>query len=109
MTAHRLVWDSYLYWQAEDDRLLRRINTLIRDIARHGNASIGKPEALPPGARGYWSRRITSEHRLVYEVTADEIRIAQCRPLRVKTQTNRIWHSFLSAPRRLPGASHQRV
>lgn len=84
MTPHRLVWDAsawddYLYWQTEDVRILRRINTLIEDIARHGNVGIGKPEALPPGARGSWSRRITAEHRLVYKFTAEEIRIAQCR------------------------------
>lgn len=84
MTPHRLVWDAnarddYLYWQAEDTRVLRRINTLIKDIARHGNVGPGKPEALPPGARGSWSRRITAEHRLVYQVTAEEIRIARCR------------------------------
>ena len=57
--------------------MLRRINLLIADIVRRGG--IGKPEPLKPGLHGYWSRRITSEHRLVYKVVDDAVRIAQCR------------------------------
>ena len=56
-----------------------RINLLIKDIQRNGNEGIGKPEALKHGFRGYWSRRITDEHRLVYKYTESEVRIAQCR------------------------------
>jgi toxin YoeB len=74
-----LAWDDYLYWQRQDRKVLRRINQLIADIQRNGNAGIGKPEPLKHGFRGYWSRRITAEHRLVYKVVDDEIRIAQCR------------------------------
>lgn len=73
------AWADYLHWQATDRTVLRRINALIRDIARGGNEGIGKPEALKHGFQGYWSRRITDEHRLVYRVTEAEIRIAQCR------------------------------
>jgi len=73
------AWDDYLWWQARDRKILKRINLLIQDVARNGNEGIGKPEPLRHGLRGYWSRRITDEHRLVYEVTDDEIRIAQCR------------------------------
>jgi toxin YoeB len=55
---------------------LKRINTLLQDITRNGNDGIGKPE---PVRHGYWSRRITEEHRLVYKVVDDEIRVAACR------------------------------
>ena len=73
------AWEDYLYWQRQDRKVLRRINLLIADIVRHGNEGIGKPEPLKHGLHGYWSRRITSEHRLVYKVVDDAVRIAQCR------------------------------
>lgn len=73
------VWDDYVWWQAEDRRVLRRINSLVNDICRNGNEGIGKPEPLRQGFAGYWSRRITDEHRLVYRVSGDEIRIVACR------------------------------
>lgn len=73
------AWEDYLWWQTEDRRTLKRINQLITDIVRNGNEGIGKPEALNPGLSGYWSRRITDEHRLVYKVAGDEVRIAACR------------------------------
>jgi toxin YoeB len=57
----------------------KRINTLIKDITRNGNDGIGKPESLRIGFQGYWSRRITDEHRLVYKTSGDQIRIAACR------------------------------
>ena len=80
----KLVWDEdawadYEWWQLQDRKTLKRINTLIRDIARNGNEGIGKPEPLKHGFHGYWSRRINAEHRLVYRLEADEIRIASCR------------------------------
>ena len=68
-----------MWWQTADRRTLKRINRLIKDIARNGNEGIGKPEALKHGLSGYWSRRITDEHRLVYKVVDGEIRIAACR------------------------------
>lgn len=73
------AWSDYVGWQADDRRIVRRINDLLKDIARNGNQGIGKPEALKHGFRGYWSRRITQEHRLVYRVVGDELRIAACR------------------------------
>lgn len=73
------AWADYLWWQAEDRRTLKRINLLIRDITRNGNEGLGKPEALKHGLSGYWSRRITDEHRLVYKVVSTEVRIASCR------------------------------
>lgn len=73
------AWSDSVLWQTEDRRVLRRVNELLRDIARNGNEGIGKPEALKHGFHGYWSRRITQEHRLVYRVVGDEVRIAACR------------------------------
>lgn len=73
------AWDDYLWWQMQDRRVLKRINQLLKDIERNGNEGIGKPEALKHSLAGYWSRRINNEHRLVYKVTGNEIRIAACR------------------------------
>lgn len=72
-------WEDYLYWQKIDKKMLLRINTLIKDIARHPYDGIGKPEPLKHNYRGFWSRRIDGEHRLIYQVTDDEIRIVKCR------------------------------
>lgn len=73
------AWEDYCSWQLQDRRVLKRINSLLKDIARNGNEGIGKPEALKHGFHGFWSRRITDEHRLVYRVTEDGILIAQAR------------------------------
>lgn len=73
------AWDDYLWWQRQDRKLLRRINQLIQDVMRNGNEGIGKPEPLKHGFQGYWSRRINDEHRLVYKLVDDEVRIAACR------------------------------
>lgn len=73
------AWEDYLWWQAQDRKVLKRINVLLADIGRNGNEGIGKPEALKHSLTGYWSRRITDEHRLVYKVMDGEIRIAACR------------------------------
>lgn len=80
----RLVWDAhawedYLWWQVQDRKVLKRINALLADIARNGNEGIGKPEPLKHEFSGYWSRRITEEHRLVYRVSETEVLIAACR------------------------------
>lgn len=72
-------WEDYLYWQKIDKKMLKRINQLIKDIARHPFEGIGKPEPLKHNYRGFWSRRIDGEHRLIYQVTDDEIRIIKCR------------------------------
>ncbi len=72
-------WDDYLYWQRTDKQTLKKINTLIKDIQREPFKGIGKPERLKHELRGFWSRRITDEHRLVYEVNEESIGIASCR------------------------------
>jgi len=73
------AWEDYLWWQAQDRKVLRRINTLLGEIKRNGNDGIGNPEPLRHDFAGYWSRRITEEHRLVYRIASDQIRIAACR------------------------------
>lgn len=73
-------WNDYLWWQANDRKLLKRINQLIADIDRNGNEGIGKPEPLRNDLSGYWSRRINSEHRLVYRIDEDAvIHVVACR------------------------------
>ena len=73
------AWEDYLYWQDTDAQTLKRIHQLIKNITRDPYRGIGKPEPLKHALRGYWSRRITSEHRIVYRVSDNEIRIAQLR------------------------------
>ncbi|HKL37208.1 MAG TPA: Txe/YoeB family addiction module toxin [Salegentibacter sp.] len=73
------AWDDYLYWQNVDKKVLKRINTLIKNCLRTPQEGIGKPEALKGDLQGYWSRRITSEHRLVYKFEKDQLMIAACR------------------------------
>ena len=72
-------WEDYLYWQVQDKRMLKKINTLLKDINRNPFEGIGSPEPLKHSLSGYWSRRINLEHRLVYRGEGDEIRVIQCR------------------------------
>ena len=72
-------WQDYLWLQANNRKLLKRVNLLIKDATRSPFEGIGKPEQLKAELSGYWSRRIDSEHRLVYSVTSDEIVIIACR------------------------------
>jgi len=74
-------WEDYQHWVNNDKKILKRVNLLIQDIQRNPNDSegIGKPERLKENYEGYFSRRITSEHRLVYKIIDDLIVIAQCR------------------------------
>lgn len=73
------AWEDYLYWQAQDKKVLKRINQLLQDIERNGYTGIGKPEPLKGNLQGYWSRRIDGTHRLIYRVVGDRIEILQCR------------------------------
>ncbi len=77
------AWDDYVSWQAIDSDLVKKINALIKDINRNHFSGLGKPEPLKRDFQGFWSRRISGEHRLIYRVTgkANEKRleIAQCR------------------------------
>jgi toxin YoeB len=73
------AWEDYLYWQQHDKRLVKRINELIEHTAREPFTGIGKPEPLKHALSGYWSRRITDEHRMVYKAERDALLIAQLR------------------------------
>ena len=72
-------WEDYLHWQASDRATLERVNTLIGECMRSPFTGTGKPEPLRGALAGWWSRRITSEHRLIYRPVEDAILIAQCR------------------------------
>jgi len=73
------AWEDYLYWQQNDKKILKKINKLIKEIKREPFKGVGEPEPLKYNWSGYWSRRITIEHRLVYKATNNSILIAQCR------------------------------
>jgi toxin YoeB len=73
------AWDDYLYWQSTDAKAVRRIHDLIKDASRNPFSGIGKPEPTRFGYAGYWSRRITEEHRMVYKMEGGSIIIAQLR------------------------------
>jgi len=74
-----VAWDAYVYWQSQDKSITRKINALIKECQRHPFEGTGKPEPLKGDLSGYWSRRITREHRLVYSVHGNVLKIAQCR------------------------------
>lgn len=73
------AWEDYLYWQKTDQKILKRVNTLIKDITRDPFEGIGKPEPLKHALSGYWSRRINDEHRIIYKVQEESLLIAQLR------------------------------
>jgi len=72
-------WEDYLYWQKTDLKILKKINTLLKDISRSPFDGLGKPEPLKYKYQGFWSRRIDDEHRLIYQVKDNSILIAKCR------------------------------
>ena len=72
-------WEDYLFWQKTNLKMFHKINDLLKDISPHPFEGLGKPEALKYKYKGYWSRRIDSEHRLIYRIKDDEIHIAKCR------------------------------
>jgi toxin YoeB len=79
----RIAWDDYVYWQHTDRKVLVAINDLIRDAMRDPFKGLGKPEPLKHDLRGWWSRRITGDHRLVYRVSGkgdtQQLEIIACR------------------------------
>ncbi len=72
-------WEDYTSWAKDDRKVLEKINSLIKDISNNPFEGIGKPEPLKHKLAGYWSRRITQEHRLVYQVLDDELFIISCK------------------------------
>ncbi len=79
LTFTESAWQDYLWVQEQNRPLLRRLYELIRDTLRSPFRGIGKPEPLKGELSGYWSRRITAEHRLVYEVSETALTIISCR------------------------------
>ncbi|WP_417780697.1 Txe/YoeB family addiction module toxin [Stutzerimonas xanthomarina] len=73
------AWEDYLWFQQNDKAGLKRINLLIRDTQRNPFNGIGKPEPLKHNLSGFWSRRISGEHRLVYSIDDGELQIVMCR------------------------------
>ena len=73
------AWEDYLYWQVQDKKTLKRINSLIKDAERNPFSGIGKPEPLKGSLSGFWSRRIDDANRIVYTVKGDVLIIVQCR------------------------------
>jgi toxin YoeB len=73
------AWEDYLWWRKTNDKVFQRVNRLIENIQEAPFGGLGKPEPLKHELSGYWSRRITDEHRLVYKIDDGRIIIAQCR------------------------------
>lgn len=73
------AWDEYLYWQMQDKKTLRRINTLLKDIERGNFGGIGKPELLKENYSGFCSRRIDDSNRLIYRVSNGILEILSCK------------------------------
>ncbi|MDP1830774.1 MAG: Txe/YoeB family addiction module toxin [Geothrix sp.] len=73
------AWEDHLYWQKHDKQMVERINKLIKEVQREPFSGIGKPEALKHALAGFWSRRLTDEHRMVYRVEGNALLIAQLR------------------------------
>jgi toxin YoeB len=73
------AWDDYLYWQKIDKKIVKKINGLIKEIQQTPFEGSGRPEQLKYDLVGFWSRRIDHEHRLVYQVEDNELKIFSCR------------------------------
>ena len=73
------AWDSYLYWQSQDGKTLKRINKLVQNAKVSPFDGIGKPEPLRENLSGLWSRRIDDMNRLVYAIDDDYLTIISCR------------------------------
>jgi toxin YoeB len=73
------AWAGYIFWQTQDKKFLKKLNALIDETTRTPFEGTGKPEPLRHELAGWWSRRITDEHRLVYRIKEGALEIAQCR------------------------------
>jgi toxin YoeB len=79
LSWHPNAWEDYVEWQRVDRNIAKRINELIKECLRTPFEGKGKPELLRSNYSGFWSRRITDEHRLVYKVGDGCVTIAQCK------------------------------
>lgn len=77
------AWEDYLYWQSHDPKVLEKVRSLLKDVKCSPFQGLGKPEPLKASLAGWWSRRITGEHRLVYRIIGKDddrrIEVVQCR------------------------------
>lgn len=73
------AWEDYQHWQQTDKKMIKRINDLLKNTMRNPHEGLGKPEPLKHSLEGFWSRRITDEHRMIYRVTGKTLEIAQLR------------------------------
>ena len=73
------AWNDYLYWQEQDKKTLKKINSLVKDIERNPFDGIGKPEPLKGELSPYWSRRIDSKNRIVYFIEDAKLYIISCK------------------------------
>lgn len=76
---HSSAWEDYIYWQTQDKKTLKRLNSIIKDIQRSPYEGIGKPEPLVGNLSGWWSRRIDDTNRIVYKVDGNNVIIAACK------------------------------
>ena len=72
------AWEDYLYWQNQDKKTLKRINSLLKSIDRNGYDCIGKPEPLSGDLVEFWSVHIDDKNRIVFKINNNELEIAQC-------------------------------
>lgn len=73
------AWDEYIFWENEDKKTLKKINSLIKDIRRNGNKGIGFLEPLSQDKSGWWSRKIDDKNRIVYKIEKNNVIIASCK------------------------------
>jgi len=79
LSWHVTAWEDYSYWQRTDKVVFKKLNVIIKDTLRNPFSGIGKPERLVGNYKGYWSKRINREHRLIYFVQDETVIIISCR------------------------------
>ena len=75
---HDNAWEDYLYWQTQDKKTLKKINSLLKEIDRNGYRCAGRPEALSGNLAGFWSVKIDEKNRIVFRIAEGNIEIVQC-------------------------------
>lgn len=83
------AWEDFEYWMDNDDEAERKIRALLKDITRTPFHGLGKPEALKHNLKGFWSRRITGEHRLVYQISGTKVKDQQCAVIQCRFHYNK--------------------
>ncbi len=75
---HDEAWEDYIYWQRQDQKYIKKINRLLKDIDRNGYNCTGKPEALSGNLAGFWSVRIDGKNRIVFRIENNSLEIVEC-------------------------------